>query len=91
MNTVTVCFCGAVFGSITMMLTGSLRACVRSMHKVALRAALTALTAPLMRPSTAVSMARAMPRTAWSCGSRIAWFDRDRREIAERTVSRPWP
>ena len=88
MNTVTVGFCGAVFGSVAMMLTGSLMACVRSMHKVALRAA---LTAPLMRPSTAVSMARAMPRTGWSCGSRIAWFDRDRREIAERTVSRPWP
>jgi hypothetical protein len=28
-------------------------------------------------------MARAMSRTAWSFGSRIAWFNRDRREIAE--------
>jgi GGDEF domain-containing protein len=38
---------------------------------------------PVVRPSAAVSMARAMSRTAWSFGSRIAWFDRDRREIAE--------
>lgn len=42
-----------------------------------------AAATPLMRPSTAVSMARAMSRTAWSFSSRIAWFDRDRREIAE--------
>ena len=42
-----------------------------------------AAAVPVMRPSTAVSMARAMSRTAWSYGSRIAWFDRDKREIAE--------
>ena len=38
---------------------------------------------PVVRPSNAVSMAKAMSRTAWSYSSRIAWFDRDRREIAE--------
>lgn len=42
-----------------------------------------AAATPLMRPSTAVSMARAMSRTAWSFTSRIAWFDRDTRQIAE--------
>ena len=42
-----------------------------------------AAATPVMRPSTAVSMARAMSRTAWSFGSRIAWFDRDSRQIAE--------
>jgi GGDEF domain-containing protein len=42
-----------------------------------------AAAAPAMRPSAAVGMARAMSRTAWSFGSRIAWFNRDRREIAE--------
>jgi GGDEF domain-containing protein len=42
-----------------------------------------AATTPLIRPETAVGMARAMSRTAWSFGSRIAWFDRERREIAE--------
>ena len=42
-----------------------------------------AAAAPVTRPSAAVSMARAMSRTAWSYGSRIAWFDRDKREIAE--------
>ena len=42
-----------------------------------------AATAPAMRPSAAVSMARAMSRTAWTFGSRIAWFDRDKREIAQ--------
>jgi GGDEF domain-containing protein len=39
--------------------------------------------APATRPSNAVTMARAMSHTAWSYGSRIAWFDRERREIAE--------
>jgi GGDEF domain-containing protein len=38
---------------------------------------------PQMRPSVAVSMARDMSRTAWSFASRIAWFDRDNRQIAE--------
>ena len=42
-----------------------------------------AAAAPVVRPSTAVSMARAMSRTAWSYGSRIAWFDRETRQIAE--------
>ncbi len=42
-----------------------------------------AAATPQMRPAAAVSMARAMSRTAWTFGSRIAWFDRDRREIAE--------
>ena len=38
---------------------------------------------PQVRPSAAVSMARDMSRTAWSFPSRIAWFDRDARQIAE--------
>ncbi len=42
-----------------------------------------AAATPAMRPAAAVSMARAMSRTAWSFGSRIAWFDRDKRAIAE--------
>lgn len=42
-----------------------------------------AATAPATRPSNAVSMAQAMSHTAWSFGSRIAWFDRDTRQIAE--------
>lgn len=42
-----------------------------------------AAAAPATRPSNAVSMARAMSRTAWSFSSRIAWFDRDSRQIAE--------
>jgi GGDEF domain-containing protein len=42
-----------------------------------------AATTPSTRPETAVSMARAMSRTAWTFGSRMAWFDRDKREIAE--------
>ena len=42
-----------------------------------------AATAPATRPSNAVTMARAMSHTAWSFGSRIAWFDGERREIAE--------
>ena len=42
-----------------------------------------AATAPANRASNAVTMARAMSRTAWSFSSRIAWFDRERREIAE--------
>nr|MDQ6881011.1 GGDEF domain-containing protein [Pseudomonadota bacterium] len=42
-----------------------------------------AAATPSMRPATAVSMGRAMSRTAWSFGSRIAWFDRETRQIAE--------
>ncbi|MDB5945629.1 MAG: putative rane protein, partial [Ramlibacter sp.] len=42
-----------------------------------------AAATPQMRPSAAVSMARAMSRTAWSFSSRIAWFDRDVRQITE--------
>jgi GGDEF domain-containing protein len=42
-----------------------------------------AAATPTMRPSTAVSMGRAMSRTAWSFGSRIAWFDRETRQISE--------
>ena len=42
-----------------------------------------AAATPLVRASTAVSMARAMSRTAWSFGSRIAWFDRETRQISE--------
>ncbi len=42
-----------------------------------------AAATPQMRPAAAVSMARDMSRTAWSFNSRIAWFDRDARQIAE--------
>jgi GGDEF domain-containing protein len=42
-----------------------------------------AAATPLMTPSKAVTMARAMSRTAWSFPSRIAWFDRETRKIAE--------
>ena len=42
-----------------------------------------AATTPATRPANAVEMARSMSRTAWTFGSRIAWFDRDKREIAE--------
>ena len=42
-----------------------------------------AAATPQMRPSAAVNMARDMSRAAWSFDSRIAWFDRDSRSIAE--------
>ena len=42
-----------------------------------------AAATPMVRASTAVSMARAMSRTAWSFASRIAWFDRETRQISE--------
>ncbi|MFC5500211.1 diguanylate cyclase domain-containing protein [Caenimonas terrae] len=42
-----------------------------------------AAATPQMRPAAAVTMARDMSRAAWSFGSRIAWFDRDSRSIAE--------
>ena len=42
-----------------------------------------AAATPQMRPSAAVTMARDMSRTAWSYKSRIAWFDRETRQIAE--------
>lgn len=42
-----------------------------------------AAATPATRPSNAVTMARAMSRAAWSFSSRIAWFDRSTRQIAE--------
>ena len=42
-----------------------------------------AVATPQMRPSAAVNMARDMSRAAWSFHSRIAWFDRETRQIAE--------
>jgi GGDEF domain-containing protein len=42
-----------------------------------------AAATPILRPSAAVDMARAMSRTAWTFPSRIAWFDRETRQIAE--------
>ena len=42
-----------------------------------------AAATPMVRASAAVSMARAMSRTAWSFASRIAWFDRETRQISE--------
>jgi GGDEF domain-containing protein len=47
--------------------------------------------APQVRPSQAVSMARAMSRTAWTYPSRIAWFDPDAAEIAELPRKLPVP
>ena len=46
-----------------------------------------AAAAPMVRASTAVSMARAMSRTAWSFASRIAWFDRETRQISELPIT----
>ncbi len=43
---------------------------------------LLAITAQV-RPSAAVSMARAMSRTAWAYASRVAWHDQARGQIAE--------
>jgi hypothetical protein len=40
-------------------------------------------TSTHVRPSQAVTTARAMARTAWSYGSRLAFFDVDRGQIAE--------
>jgi GGDEF domain-containing protein len=40
-------------------------------------------TTAQVRPSAAVSMARAMSRTAWSYGSRVAWHDQASGRIAE--------
>lgn len=36
-----------------------------------------------IRPSTAVTMARAMSHSAWSYASRIAWFDETNQQITE--------
>jgi GGDEF domain-containing protein len=44
-----------------------------------------------VRPSHAVSTARAMARTAWSYASRIAFFDPQAGRIAELDVVRPLP
>ena len=41
------------------------------------------VTAAQARPSAAVSMARAMSRTAWSYASRVAWYDEASGQIAE--------
>lgn len=41
------------------------------------------LAQPQVRPSSAVSLTRAMSRTAWSYPSRIAWFDPEAGQIAE--------
>ena len=46
-----------------------------------------AAVAPQMRPSVAVTMARAMSRTAWSYRSRVAWFDQAANQIAEVPVT----
>src|SRR6185436_19789476 len=40
-----------------------------------------------VRPSAALSMARAMSRTAWSYASRIAWHDQASGAIAELPVT----
>lgn len=41
------------------------------------------VTTAQVQPSTAVSMARAMSRTAWSYATRVAWYDRASGRIAE--------
>lgn len=38
---------------------------------------------PQVRPASAVGMARAMSRTAWSYSSRVAWFDHAAEQIAQ--------
>jgi GGDEF domain-containing protein len=43
-------------------------------------------TTAQVRPSAAVSMARAMSRTAWSYASRVAWHDRVQGRIAELPI-----
>lgn len=40
-------------------------------------------TSTQVRPSQAIAMVRAMARTAWSYGSRLAFYDRDQGRIAE--------
>jgi len=40
-----------------------------------------------VKPASAVAMARAMSRTAWSYGSRVAWYDRAAEQIAELPAS----
>ena len=50
-----------------------------------------ATTTPTAQPANAVAMARAMSRTAWSFGSRIAWFDRETRQIAEMPLADATP
>jgi hypothetical protein len=42
-----------------------------------------------VRPSQAISTARAMARTAWSYGSRMAFFDQQAGHIAELGGERP--
>jgi GGDEF domain-containing protein len=46
-------------------------------------------TSTQVRPSHAVSTARAMARTAWSYGSRLAFYDADAGQIAEMPLSEP--
>ena len=46
-------------------------------------------TSTQVRPSQAVSTARAMARTAWSYGSRMAFFDQQAGQIAELGGERP--
>jgi hypothetical protein len=43
-------------------------------------------TSTQVRPSQAVATARAMARTAWSYGSRLAFFDQEAGQIAELPV-----
>ena len=48
-----------------------------------------AAVTPQARAAAAVTMARDMSRTAWSFTSRVAWFDRDSRRIAELPLAAP--
>src|SRR5206468_11652721 len=48
-------------------------------------------TSTQVRPSQAVSTARAMARTAWSYGTRIARFDAQEGQIAELLPTQPSP
>jgi GGDEF domain-containing protein len=46
-------------------------------------------TSTQVRPAQAVATARAMARTAWSYGSRLAFFDQETGQIAELTPETP--
>jgi GGDEF domain-containing protein len=48
-----------------------------------------AASAAHIKGTSAVAMARAMSRTAWSYGSRVAWFDNDAGQIAELPTLEP--
>lgn len=62
---------------------------VRASWVAAVGVGVLAAATPATRPEKAVEMARAMSRTAWSFPSRIAWFDRETRQMAELPLTDP--